>query len=50
MPKRRLRQRKNGGTTEDRMKITTDYIVGNTAIQIVNTGKRIKVIDIAHIF
>ncbi|MCI8791921.1 MAG: hypothetical protein HFG38_03820 [Eubacterium sp.] len=29
------------------MKITTDYIVGNTAIQIVNTGKRIKVIDIA---
>ncbi len=28
------------------MKITTDYVVGNTAIQIVNTGKKIKVIDI----
>lgn len=28
------------------MKITTDYIVGNTAIQIVNTGKKIKVVDV----
>ena len=28
------------------MKITTDYVVGNTAIQIVNTGKKIKVIDV----
>lgn len=28
------------------MKITTDYMVGNTAIQIVNTGKKIKVIDV----
>lgn len=33
-------------TTEDIMKITTDYIVGNTAIQIVNTGKKIKVVDV----
>lgn len=28
------------------MKTTLDYMVGNTAIQIVNTGKRIKVIDV----
>ncbi|MCH5252982.1 MAG: septum formation initiator family protein [Lachnospiraceae bacterium] len=28
------------------MKITTDYTIGNTAIQIVNTGKRIKVVDV----
>ena len=28
------------------MKITTDYMIGNTAIQIVNTGKKIKVIDV----
>lgn len=28
------------------MRITTDYMVGNTAIQIVNTGRKIKVIDV----
>lgn len=28
------------------MKLTTDYMVGNTAIQIINTGKRIKVVDV----
>ena len=28
------------------MKTTMEYMVGNTAVQIVNTGKRIKVIDI----
>ena len=28
------------------MKITTDYVIGNTAIQIVNTGKRIKIVDV----
>lgn len=28
------------------MKITMDYMVGNTAIQIINTGKRIKVVDV----
>lgn len=28
------------------MKITTDYLIGNTAIQIVNTGRKIKVIDV----
>lgn len=28
------------------MKTTLDYMVGNTAIQIVNTGKRIKIIDV----
>lgn len=28
------------------MKTTMDYMVGNTAIQIVNTGKRIKIIDV----
>lgn len=28
------------------MKITMDYMVGNTAIQIVNTGKKIKVVDV----
>lgn len=28
------------------MKITTDYVVGNTAIQIVNTGRKVKVIDV----
>ena len=24
------------------MKVTMDYVVGNTAIQIVNTGKKVK--------
>lgn len=28
------------------MKLTTDYMVGNTAIQIINTGKRIRVVDV----
>ena len=28
------------------MKITTDYMVGSTAIQIINTGRKIKVIDV----
>ena len=28
------------------MKYTTDYVIGNTAIQIVETGRRIKVIDV----
>ncbi len=28
------------------MKTTMDYMVGNTAIQIVNTGKKIKIIDV----
>ena len=28
------------------MKTTMDYMVGNTAIQIVNTGKRIKIVDV----
>lgn len=28
------------------MKITTDYMVGNTAIQIINTGKKIKIVDV----
>lgn len=28
------------------MKATMDYMVGNTAIQIVNTGKKIKIIDV----
>lgn len=28
------------------MKTTMDYMVGNTAIQIVHTGKRIKIVDV----
>ena len=28
------------------MKITMDYMVGNTAIQIVNTGRKIKIVDV----
>lgn len=28
------------------MKLTMDYMVGNTAIQIINTGKKIKVVDV----
>lgn len=28
------------------MKTTTDYMIGNTAIQIINTGRKIKVIDV----
>lgn len=28
------------------MKTTTDYMIGNTAIQIVNTGKKIKIVDV----
>lgn len=28
------------------MKTTMDYMVGNTAIQIINKGKRIKVVDV----
>lgn len=28
------------------MRITTDYMIGNTAIQIVNTGKKIKIVDV----
>ena len=30
----------------DSMKVTMDYMVENTAIQLVNTGKKIKVIDV----
>ena len=28
------------------MKVTMDYVVGNTAIQIVNTGKKVKIVDV----
>ncbi len=28
------------------MKVTTDYMVGNTAIQIINTGRKVKVVDV----
>ena len=28
------------------MRLTTDYMVGNTAIQIINTGKKIRVVDV----
>lgn len=28
------------------MKTTMDYMVGNTAIQIINTGKKIKIVDV----
>lgn len=28
------------------MKTTMEYVVGNTALQIINTGKRIKVVDV----
>ena len=28
------------------MKTTMDYMVGNTAIQIVNTGRKIKIVDV----
>ena len=28
------------------MRITTDYMIGNTAIQIVNTGRKIKIVDV----
>lgn len=28
------------------MKVATDYTVGNTAIQIINTGKKIRIIDV----
>lgn len=28
------------------MKTTMEYVVGNTALQIINTGKRIKIVDI----
>ena len=28
------------------MKTTMDYMIGNTAIQLVNTGKKIKIIDV----
>lgn len=31
---------------EDKMKQTTDYMVGNTAFQIVNKGKKIIVVDV----
>ena len=31
---------------ENKMKLTTDYMVGNTAIQIINTGRRIKIVDV----
>lgn len=32
--------------TEDIVKVTMDYVVGNTAIQIVNTGKKVKIVDV----
>lgn len=28
------------------MKIVTDYMVGNTAVQFINTGRRIKIVDV----